>query len=518
MKTLFRGGKIWTMGAARPTAQAVITEGERITYVGPDPGPQPGARVIELNGRVLLPAFTDTHTHFLEQARLHFDIDLSNCAGLDEVRAALITHRDRWAGKLPWLGGVGWNKNVWPSLAGFDRTFLDDIFGEVPATFKSKDLHTKWCNTAALRAAGIDGNTPDPPGGIIGHDEHGRPNGFLHERAWVLIQRVMPPLPDAQLPQAGRATVQQMWRLGLAGVHMMEGPVAERIFRGLVEGGQRFRYVYHPPFNKLDELIDAGVTSYRGDPWFDIGGIKIFMDGSIGSQTAYMFDPYPNGGGNGVLVMQPDELEALVTRAAAAGLGSVTHAIGDRCVHIVASTLARARQAYPLVFQRIEHAQCVRPEDVPLLAEAGIYCAMQPVHIAMDANITPRYWPQAHPYAYPIRTLLAASVQIGFGSDAPVETINPFHGIYAALTRRYRNDPAEPTWMPHEAISLQQALHAYTLGAAKGALAQWRTGSITPGKLADLIVLDDFTAQPPEFWLTARSRLTMVGGEVVWEE
>ncbi|MCD4828144.1 MAG: amidohydrolase [Candidatus Cloacimonetes bacterium] len=519
MKTLFRGGSVWTMNPAQPRAAAVVVEDGRVRYVGDDPGFVPGATVIDLDGRLLLPAFTDTHTHFMEVARLKFDIDLSDCASLNEVRTALIAFRDRWDGRMSWLGGVGWNKNVWPSLEGFDRTFLDDIFGDQPVTFKSKDLHTKWCNTAALRAAGITRHTPDPPGGRIGRDARGEPDGFLGERAWLLLQPFIPPVGHEQLKQAARDTVRQMWPLGLAGVHMMEGEDAWKLFEELADEGQRFRYVFHPPLSMLDELIERGLRSYTSvNQWFDIGGIKLFMDGSIGSQTACMYDPYPDTGDNGYLLMQPDEFERLVNRAADAGLGSAVHAIGDRTVHIVAQALARARRKRPELLQRIEHAQCVHPDDVAVLAREQIYCAMQPIHIAMDTKITPHHWPVAAQYSYPVRTLLNAGVPVGFGSDAPVETINPFHGIYAALRRRYRNDPSEPIWMPHEAVSVEQALAAYTTGAAQGAGAQNRQGRIAAGMAADLIVLDDFTAQPDEFWLGARSRLTMVGGEIVWQD
>ncbi len=518
---LFFGGSILTMDSSIYDAQAVLIRDGKIHAVGSKDDleaiARPDCQSINLNGRVLLPAMIDTHTHFYNVVRLKFDVDLDSAQSLEEVEEILIDWRDRQERLPVWIGGSGWDKNVYPSLEGFDYTFLDRIFPDVPVTIKSKDLHSLWCNSLALKTAGIHKDSPDPPGGKLGRFPNGHLNGFLYEKAWKLIESVRPPYEHDLMLNAANETIREMWKLGLSGVHFMDSRRAARLFRGCVDHGFHFRFFWHFPYAIADEMIEKGVRSYTGDERFKICGQKLFFDGSIGSQTARMFHPYPDGG-RGVYIVEPDELDELVAKGARHGIASSIHAIGDEAVHRVIQTINRVRNDYGDLFHRIEHLQCIRPEDVPALKESKAYCAMQPIHIKMDAGTTDRYWGDAAKYSYRFRTLIDEGVPIGFGSDAPVESINPFLCIYSALQRKFRNDPANPSWYPEERITVMEALRAFTIDAAKGSCSEKMLGSITPGKLADLIVLDDFTMQPDEFWLEARSRMTIIDGEIVYRD
>ncbi len=515
----FHGGKILTMESDRKPVESVLVQDGKIASVGDktdvERGISSACTKIDLKGRVLMPAMIDTHTHFYNVVRLKFDVDLDSARNLDEVEDILKAWREKHDPLPEWIGGSGWDKNIYPSLDGFDRTMLDRLFPETPITLKSKDLHTLWCNSKALAAAGIHRDTPDPPGGRIERDTSGEPTGFLSEKAWKLIEQVRPEYDHDMMLEATDHTIREMWKLGLSGVHFMDSERAGLLFRACVEHGYKFRFFWHFPYAITDEMIDNGIQSYTGDEWFKICGQKLFFDGSIGSQTAKMYRPYPNGG-RGIFIVEPDELDELIAKAAKHGIASSIHAIGDEAVHLVIQSLLKAKREFGSgLFHRIEHLQCIERSDIPLLKESGAYCAMQPIHIKMDAGTTDYYWGEAAKNAYLFRTLLDNGIPIGFGSDAPVESINPFECIYAALQRKFRNDPENPSWHPDERITVMEALRAFTIDAAKGSCSEASLGSIIPGKRADLIVLDDFTIEPDEFWLDARSRMTVIDGGIV---
>ncbi len=517
---LIYGGKILTMETDEKPIECVLVRDGAIAAVGSltevEKMTSSDCEKIDLGGRVLMPALIDTHTHFYNVVRLKFDVDLDSARSLDEVKDILVAYKERHDPLPEWIGGSGWDRNVYSDLTGFDRTMLDDLFPDTPVTLKSKDLHSLWCNTKALEAAGIDRNTPDPPGGKIDHDPDGEPTGFLFEKAWKLIEQTRPPYDHEKMLVAAKETIREMWTLGLSGVHFMDSERAAELFRMCVDHEYKFRFFWHFPYAITDKMIEDGVKSYTGDEWFKICGQKLFFDGSIGSQTARMYHPYPNGG-RGDFTIEPQELEELVLGAAEHDIASSIHAIGDEAVHLVIRILQRARDQYGYnLFHRIEHLQCIDPDDIPLLKKTAAYCAMQPVHIKMDAGNTDHYWGEAAKYSYVFRTLLDNDIPIGFGSDAPVESINPFECIYAALQRKFRNDPKNPSWYPEQRISVMEALRAFTIDAAKGSCSEDSLGSIKVGKRADLIVLDDFTQQPDEFWLDARSCMTIVDGEVVY--
>lgn len=416
-----------------------------------------------------------------------------------------------------WVRGSGWNINIYPDAQGMDRYFLDRIFPDVPVSFESKDFHTKWCNSLALMIAGIGTNTPDPAGGKINHFPDGIPNGFLSEKAWDLIDKVIPAMSRSEMKRVTTLTIEDAWRFGLAEVHSMEGFAAFSIYDELDDEKVPFRFCWHFPSDKLDEMINAGVKSYVGTDTLKIGGMKIFMDGSLGSQTAYMYDAYPNRPDFlGNMILDKDELEQLVSKGAEKGIYSTIHAIGDHCVHDVIEVIDKVNQKYGIGSHRIEHLQCIRKEDIPKLVKNKIYCSMQPVHMRTDIPLIQKYWSkEAQESSFSFTSLIEQGLEPGFSSDAPVETLNPFQGIFSALERKQLNDPRTLSWQPEQRIHIASAINAYTTWAARASHSQDKRGRIHVGMLADLIVIDDFTQYDNTFWLSCESYLTMVNGKIV---
>lgn len=534
---LLRGARVLTMDPG-VHGEAVLVSRGRIAAVGPLrelARQSPSARPLDLDGCLLLPGLTDTHTHFFELARRRAGVDLAGAVGVDEVRARLIAHRARLGPQQRWIGGGGWDLPTLQGQPGFDRSLLDAIFPEHAVALESRDFHTLWCNTRALEQAGVLAGRTAPAGGAIGRGPDGAPDGFLYETAWELIYAARPDEPEAVREDWVRECVGYAHSLGLTGFHSMELLPALHTYRTLAQRERLgLRVCFHTPLSDLGARIERGEASYAdADPWLRLGGVKIFMDGSLGSRSAWMFDPYPDGS-TGRLLRDEESLVQILTRAGQAGISGSIHAIGDATVALVCRAVARAGEAVRAhspaagaaprtlaLLHRIEHAQCVRPAQVDRIARHEIYCAMQAVHLADDIPLLPRYWPTAAAFAYPFRSLLRAGVTVGLGSDAPVAPLDPRAGIFAAVARRPGNDPTAAAFHPEQAMTSEEALAAYTLWAARGGGREHELGSITPGKLADLTVFDDIdedamSGADPEAWLQARVRATIVAGEPVY--
>lgn len=526
MNILFYNGQVFTMNSADQIAEAALIQANKIVKVGSEvelneyikANNLSNVTKINLAGKALLPGLIDTHTHFFEVAKTKIAIDLSPATSLAEVREILCKFRDEMPKDLAWVGGSGWNKNIYPSLEGFNKHFLDEIFPHIPVSLESKDFHSKWCNSLALERAGIDKNTPNPEGGKIGKFADGEPNGFTHEKAWELIDKVVPPYPLELALKAINETINDCYKLGLTGVHVMEGADKFAYYQQVIEAGTKFRFCWHFPSDMLEEMIAKQVTSYSGSESLKIGGQKIFMDGALGSQTALMNEPYTDTTNYGTAIYSEEELLKMVKRGAENNISASIHAIGDKCCHQVISTIAKCSQTETNLLHRIEHLQCVRPEDYPALKEHNIFVALQPIHMRYDIESIGKFIKSSAQYCYSFHDLIDLKIACGFGSDAPVEIINPFQGIYAAIERKSMNDPTQPSWRPEQTITTMQALKAYTSVAAQGSKSEHIRGQIKEGYLADLIIIDDFTNAPSEFWLTAKSRLTMIDGKIVYQD
>jgi predicted amidohydrolase YtcJ len=297
----------------------------------------------------------------------------------------------------------------------------------------------------------------------------------------------------------------------------MESHASASLLQEAQNQGALFRLCWHFQANELDMMIDSERKSYEGDENFKIGGLKLFGDGSLGSRTAAMFDTYPNDQSRGILRYEDEELYHQMEKAAKAGLASTIHAIGDRCVRqIIDATLRLQKNSrFKDLFHRIEHVQSIRLSDIADLKKSGLFASLQPVHIANDIPMIHKSWHHIEEEAYAFKSLIDAGVPYAFGSDAPIETINPFHGIYSALQRRLNVNPELEALNTAESISVEQAIEGYTSGAAAASGSEMIRGKIAKGYLADLIVVEDYRHLPDEYWIEARSLLTMIGGTIV---
>lgn len=476
---------------------------------------------IDLKGKALLPAFTDTHTHFVELAKMRLQVNLAGCRTIAQYKEQLSKFIQAFPNPQGWVLGGGWDRNVCDHPRSINRQLLDEFFPSTPVALYSKDYHSRWCNSLALRISGMDTASSDPAGGRIIRNSQGQATGILSESASELLDGFIEHPSRDQIALAIRASIAEIYQYGLTSLHSMESAASAELLEQVVRADSSLRICWHFPLDKLDEMITLERRSYTGDECFKLGGVKIFADGSLGSQTAATDHIYPVSEDNrGILRYDAQELSDIASNAAQSGISCTVHAIGVRAVRTVIDVFLRLKQEQPErdLLQRIEHVQSIFPEDLARLQQSGAYCALQPVHLANDIDMIGKHWAPIKDYAYTFRSLQDARIPFGFGSDAPIETINPMRGIYSAITRKKGLDPEQPSWNPHERISALDALRAYTLGAAQGSDSQHFRGSLTPGKLADLIVLEDFGIEPDEYWLEACSLLTMLGGKIVWRQ
>ncbi len=483
----------------------------------------PRARRIDLHGLHVFPGLIDAHLHFVSYGMGLLQVELRRTRSITEA-AGLLAQRAAESPAGAWVLGRGWDKNLWTEGRFPRRDDLDPVTGDHPVASWSKDGHVFWVNSAALRQARITRATADPPGGVISRDGAGEPDGILKEEAKALAQRILPdPTPEMR-EQAVAAASAEFHRLGLTGVHAFTGAAAEGPdqFATLQRLHARRELAIRTVATVPDRLVDAaaavGMVTGVGDPMLRIGALKIFADGALGSQTASMLDPYAGQPGNvGIQVRTTEEIDEFVRKALAAGLWTAIHAIGDRANRDVLDVYQRyeGESRRRGARHRIEHVQVVDPDDLPRLARLGIVASMQPIHATADRDIADRYWGVRARWSYAWRSLAASGAVLAFGSDAPVETPDPWRGLYAAVTRQREEEPGVPSWYPQECLSLEQAFGAYTTGPAYAAGTEAWQGRLGPGWVADFIVLDrDPYAGSPEDLLRVQVLATVVDGRV----
>ncbi len=525
MKLIYNAS-IRTLDKSTLSASALLVDRGRILAVGEMSEVEVAAhgriQKEDIGGKTIWPGLMDAHLHLQNYAFSLFKVDCESDAKEDCLHR--IAERVNRLGPGEWLLGHGWNQNSWGAWPTAQD--LDQICPHNPVYLTAKSLHAAWVNTAALRAAGITRNTQNPGDGIIQREDSGEPSGIFLESAMELVSRHLPS-PSAQVIELAIEQAQpRLWRMGVTGVHDFDRREAFTALQNLhARRALKLRVNKSIPVDSLDHAIELGLRSGFGNEWLWIGSIKAFMDGALGPRTAAMLKPYESEPDNlGILNMDGEELFEIGVRAATAGLSMSVHAIGDRANHEVLNAFEQLRacekeRSIPHLRHRIEHVQIIQPEDAPRLAILDVIASMQPVHASSDMLMADRYWGERSSFAYAWRTQLAQGARLAFGSDAPVESPNPFLGLYAALTRRRADgSPSAEGWYPEQKITLMEALDAYTTGAAYAANAEDRLGKLAPGYLADLIVLDrdPFDCHPSEM-LSMSPSATMIGGEWVWQ-
>ncbi len=521
---LLHNARIYTLEAAHPVASALVIDSGRVLALG-------GQELLaetgyasreDMGGKVILPGLTDAHLHLQEYA---LSLQAIDCEGLSKP-AILDTLYRRLAGAPPgaWLRGHGWNQNdwggAWPSAAD-----LDAVAPHIPVYLTAKSLHAAWVNSAALQLAGITAATPDPATGRIQRDAHGAPTGILFEDALKLVEGVIPEPTSETLAKSFQQIIPTLWRMGLTGVHDFDGRLCFMALQLLQERGQlRLRVLKSIPQELFSQAVALGLHSGYGNDFLRIGSIKLFADGALGTHTGAMFAPYVDEPQNrGILLLQAENIFDYGQQAAEVGLSLAVHAIGDRAVHEVLDGFARLRKAEqarrgPALRHRIEHVQTILPEDAGRLAGLDIIASMQPVHAPSDMRMADRLLGERAAFSYAWRTQLQHGARLAFGSDAPVESANPFHGIHAAVTRcRPDGSPGPAGWFPEQRLTVDAALAGFTSGPAYASGMEDRLGQLSPGFLADLIVLDadPFTSDPARL-SAIQPVATMVAGDWVW--
>ncbi|MBN1966687.1 MAG: amidohydrolase [Anaerolineae bacterium] len=520
---------IHTLDPTHPYATALAITGDRIVAVGDDDTIRrlagPSTQVDNAGGRPVIPGLTDAHIHWEGVARSLHSIDVFEVPAKEEALRR-VAERARRAAPGEWLFGRGWTQARWPDRAFPTAADLDTVAPHNPVYLGAKSGHAAWVNSSALKLAGITASTPDPQGGSIQRDAYGHPTGILFEDpAMRLVSAHIPkPTPD-QLAEMMLEAQRLAWAAGLTGIHDYDDSsclIALQLLRERGELGLRVVKNINAPF--IEHAHALGIRWGFGDEWLRIGGLKIFADGALGPRTAHMIDPYEGEPDNvGIVVTDKEEIYELVSRASAAGLPSTIHAIGDRAVHDVLDVYetVRAEEAARGISRqarrhRIEHVQLIHPNDAHRLGELGIIASMQPIHATSDWEMAERYWGARARWSYNWRLQIEAGAVLAFGSDAPVEPIEPLKGIFAAVTRcRPDGAPGPEGWFPEARLDMDTALRGFTQGPAFAAGMEHDLGMIAPGFLADLVVLDrDLYAIAPDEILATQVLGTMIGG--VW--
>lgn len=516
--------RVHTFDKARPLASAVAIDHGEIVAVGGDEllGAFDRADKQDLKGRTVLPGLTDAHLHLQYYALSLQKIDCETNTLEECLRRVEEKVRKSRAGE--WILGHGWNQNSWGNWPG--ASDLDRVAPANPVYLTAKSLHAAWANSAALKLAEITTSTPDPKDGQIQRNAQGEATGILLENAVLLISDLVPEPGISALAKAIESAQPILWKMGLTGVHDFDRRDCFLALQQLhAEHRLKLRVTKNIPVELLDHAFELGLRTGFGDDWLRIGSVKAFMDGALGPRTAAMFQPYIGEPENkGQLNMDGEQLFEFARRAADVGLGMTVHAIGDRANHEVLNAYEQLRayeteKGLPHLRHRIEHVQVLHADDVPRLAQLNVIASMQPIHATSDMLMADKYWGERTSLAYALKTQLDAGAHVAFGSDAPVESPNPFRGIHAALTRRRADgSPGPAGWHPEQKLSLQQAIEGYTTGAAYAAYAENRQGRLASGMLADLIVLenDPFICDPEKV-KDLQSSATMVAGEWVLE-
>jgi predicted amidohydrolase YtcJ len=509
--------------SVRPSAIAVSSG--RIVWVGPNEiasaykGPK--TQVIDLGGHFVMPGFNDAHVHLGYGGFEKLNVDLVGSKSLDDMKQR-IAARVKTAAPGEWIVGRGWDHTLWPEQKTPVREDIDAVTNGHPAIFNRVDGHIAIANSAALKAAGITAQSPDPHGGKIDRDDKGEPTGILRETAMGLVSEKIPPPSSGQRRRAAELALADAARSGITSAQDNSDWEDFLTYEQMEkEGKLTLRVSEWLPFDApLQQLVQMRQHHAAGDPMLHTGMLKGFMDGSLGSRTAAMLAPYDDDPKNsGIPRYEQDKLNSMTAERASDGFQIGFHAIGDRAARMALDAFAYAIEKSnkkDLRF-RIEHDQVIAPEDFKKYKTLGVIASMQPNHLLTDMNwAEARIGPERAKHSYPWKEFEDNGVRLAFGTDFPVEPITPFRGLYAAVTRK--NEAGTKEYYPEQKLTIDHAIYAYTVGAAYAEFEEQKKGQLTPGMLADFVVLDrDITKVSPPEILKTRVLRTVVGGKTVYE-
>jgi predicted amidohydrolase YtcJ len=516
--------RIWTGDSGQSWAEAMAVNGERILAVGNngDIAPLIGESTIVIDGGALIvPGFIDTHVHFLDGGEALESVQLRDVTSRQLFRRRFADYVETIE-PGEWILGGTWDHEAWGGELP-TREWIDDLTSENPVWVQRLDGHMALANSLALSLAGVDADSPDVPGGEIVRDEDGRLTGVLKDNAMTPVYSAVPPASEARRDRQLQAALAYLAENGVTTVHDMGNFASVEVFRrAQARDALTVRIYAAVPLAQWQELEADIAASGRGDEWLTTGVLKGFMDGSLGSHTAAMLEPFSDEPGDrGMLINSLDDMRTWVQGADAAGLHVVVHAIGDKAIRdlldiyldVVDENGARDRRF------RMEHAQHIHPEDLPRFEAQEIIASMQPYHAIDDGRWAERViGPERAGTTYAFRSLIDSGARLAFGSDWFVAPASPILGIHAAVTRQTLDGAHPGGWVPEQKVTVEEALRAYTVEGAYASYDEDNRGRLQPGMLADFVVLDrDLTAIDAEDIAATQVLRTVVGGRTVYE-
>ena len=521
MAIFLHGGKIRTM-SYKGTVEALLVVADRVLAAGTEAEVRAYLPVkyhdVNLRGRSVFPGFHDAHQHFLMHA---VNLTKLSFAGVPTIEQALQIVKDAASKTAPgsWLCGRGWDKSLWGEFP--TRQMLDAVAPDIPVCLTSKCGHATWVNSKALQIAGIDRNTVEPEGGAILMFADAAPTGILQDRASRLVRQLIPATTPEEFYEAAAEFIPQLWRMGITCVHAPDQMGLFGIARRLrLEKDLPLRVALMPPIADFHHIASLGVPQGYGDEWVWTAQVKMFKDGALGSSSALLFEPYEHINSVGLDVMPVPELRRAVGECVRAGYGIAVHAIGDRavseCLDVIEEYRDESRERG--IRHRIEHAKMIHPKDIGRFRDLDVIASVQPSHVVADRYMADREWGARSTRAYPFKQLVDCGVKLAFGSDAPVDTPDPIYGINCAVNRLAPGETESLSWHPAERLTVDQAVAAYTRDAAYAACKERVLGDLSPGKLADFVVLSqDLYEVSPLDIPSCKVEAVSIGGRFVVE-
>jgi predicted amidohydrolase YtcJ len=528
-------GKVWTGDASQPEAEAIAVRGSRILATGSSDAMRklalPNARIIDLRGRRVLPGFNDAHVHLQIGGANLVSVQLTDAHSAAEFRQRIADYV-RTLPKGAWILNGLWDQERWTPIELPTHELIDDVTPDNPVAVSRTDLHMILANSYAMKLAGVDRNTKDVPGGVILRDKDGNPTGIFKDAAVPLILSHVPAATEADMEQYILAAQKVAAENGVTSVQDMAvgstdpaGPLKLKALQALArEGKLKMRVAECLPLVDGRQMAELGIEAGFGNELYHIGCLKSFADGGLGASTAWFMQPYADNPSNyGIAsdtMLHPDEMYAAFKAADQAGLQLITHAIGDRANHTILDFYERLEKENGMRDRRarIEHAQTLLPGDIPRFAQLHVIASMQPYHAIDDGRwAEERIGPERIKTTYAFKSLMDSGAVVAFGSDWPVAPLKPLVGIYAAVTRRTIDGKNPNGWIPEQKITVEQAARAYTHNAAFAEGEETLKGTISPGQLADIVVLeqDIFHTDPVEIE-NVKVDLTLLGGDIIY--